>query len=66
MLGGVKGQFRGGVMTYFSVGGSIDWQKACLKSQVFGILPCFTASAISRRRFICPRTGAKTLEASHW
>ena len=52
------GQFVGGRRTYFSFGGSVDWMKACLKSQDLGVMPFLTASATSKRSSICDKTGA--------
>ena len=59
MLDGVRGQCGGGVRTYFSLSGRMDWMNACLKSAVLGEIPSRAASATRRRNSICERTGAK-------
>ena len=58
VFGAEMGQCDGGLNIYFLDGGKFDCTKACLKSQDFGVIPFFTASATSSLSSICDRTGA--------
>ena len=65
MLGGVRGQPGGGRRTYFSVSGSVDWQKACLMSPDRSGRLWQMASEVSRQSSGRLSTGAKQSLVDH-